>query len=60
MSVRSESVIAAAFLRWATVQYMVGIKNDDLKELCVRTNDPQISNPNKRPPGFQTRLKPLH
>jgi len=33
MSHRSESVVAAAFLCKVTVQHLVGIKNDGLKEL---------------------------
>jgi len=32
MSPGSESVVGAAFLQKATVQHMVGIKNDGLKE----------------------------
>ena len=35
MSPGSESVVGAAFLRKATVQHMVGIQNDGLKELRI-------------------------
>jgi len=35
MRPRSETIVAAAFLWKATVQHMVGIKNDNLKELSI-------------------------